>query len=54
MKNLKITIEIKVKGDPDDMDDLKEEVYDRLLADIDAGDLDFLIEDLDEEEEDYA
>lgn len=54
MKNLKITIDLRVKGDPDDMEDLKEEVYNKLLTDIDSGDLDFEIEDLDEEEEDYA
>lgn len=53
MKRLKITIEFEIKGDLDDMDTLKDDVIDRVMSDIDEDELEFSIEDLDEEEEDY-
>lgn len=55
MKNLKISIELEVKGDLDDRETLKDEVYNKLQELMEEGDLEFLVNDEDEdsEEEDF-
>ena len=54
MKYLKIVVEpFKIKGDLDDEDQLKQDVYERLMAAIEAETLAFSIDDEDDEDEDY-
>lgn len=54
MQKLKIVIELIIKGDPKDLDTLKEDIYQRLQGDMEEDDLAYeIVEDEDEEEDDY-
>lgn len=52
MKNLKITIEFEVKGDLDDEDTLKEDIYNTLQEMMESDQLSYEAEE-DEEDDDY-
>lgn len=52
MKYLKINLgSIKIKGDPEDEDTLKEDVYERVQAMLESETLSFSIDEDDEEED---
>lgn len=51
-KKVKVTITFNIKGDPEDMDVLKENVYDHLQSEIDDDTLDFEVDEDDEDMED--
>jgi hypothetical protein len=50
LKLLKVNIEISVKGDPNDLDDLKDRVYDHLQFAMEDEDLEFSFDEEDSEE----
>jgi|GEM_PF-5789503 len=52
MKKLKIIIELTLKGDMDDQDTLKEDLYQRLQSDMEEDDLQYEVVDPEEDEED--
>ena len=52
MKKLKIIIEFTLKGDMDDQDTLKEDLYQRLQSDMEEDDLQYEVVDPEEDEED--
>jgi hypothetical protein len=51
LKFLKVRINLEVKGDPTDMDDLKDRVYDALELSIEEGSLEFEVSDDEDSEE---
>lgn len=51
LKILKIQINLEVKGDPQDLDDLRDRLYENLQVAIEENDLDFeILEDEDADE----
>ena len=48
MKKLKIIIELTLKGDMDDQDTLKEDLYQRLQSDMEEDDLQYEVVDPEE------
>lgn len=54
MKYLKIVIEpFKIKGDPEDEEQLRQDVYEKLQAMIESEVLSFSIDEDDEDDSDY-
>jgi len=55
MKHLKINIgSFRIKGDADDMDTLKEDVYEKIQAMLESDALEFSIDDENEDEDDES
>jgi len=52
LKMLKVKIEVELKGDPTDLDDLKYRLFDYLEGCIEEDDLDFSLDDENSEEVD--
>jgi len=53
MKYLKVVIEpFRIKGDPDDEDQLRQDIYEKLMAQMEAEVLNYYIDYDDEEEDD--
>lgn len=52
MKKLKVIIEFSIKGDLDDSDTLKEDIYQRLQGDMEEDELKYEVIDPEEDDED--
>ena len=52
MKKLKVIIELTIKGDMEDEEQIKEDVYAQLQEQMEEGDLSYEVVDPDEDEED--
>lgn len=52
MKKLKVIIELAIKGDPEDTETLKEDIYQRLQGDMEEDDLQYEVIDPEEDEDD--
>lgn len=52
MKKLKVIVELTIKGDMDDEEQIKEDVYALLQEQMEEGDLSYDVVDPDEDEED--
>lgn len=52
MKKLKVIIELTLKGDLDDLETLKEDLYQRLQSDMEEDDLQYEVVDPEEDDDD--
>jgi len=49
LKLLKVSVNVEIKGDPDDLDDLRDRLGEYLITEIEGGDLQFTLDDEHEE-----
>lgn len=45
LKLLKVSVNVELKGDPNDLDDLRDRLGEYLMVEIESGDLEFEVQD---------